>query len=211
MPNLSDQQLVIKDLEKLIIYFVAFGDLQELKILASAYEITLNTCYLIRGRSYQPRDDYFFLTKFVSYSDSHFRSVFKTTRETFAIITALIEHDPIFTNNSNLSQTHPGWQLAVALTRFGHYGNRISFEDVACDFGIAQGTVVLFTNRVVTALINLAHEWITWPDEECREEINHVMQAEGFPGCVRFIDRTTIPVYQKPALQGSAYYDWKNR
>jgi hypothetical protein len=42
------------------------------------------------------------------------------------------------------------------------------------------------------ALIDLAPEWIKWPDEERRAEIGQVMRQGGFPGCIGFIDGTTV-------------------
>ena len=118
---------------------------------------------------------------------------------------------PVFHNNSRRRQAHPGWQLAVALNRFGHYGNRMNLDEVASDFGIGEGTVILYTNRVLTALMDLAPDWIKWPDEQRRDEIVTVMSREGFPGCVGFIDGTTIPLSQKPSLHGAAYFDRKKR
>ena len=35
------------------------------------------------------------------------------------------------------------------------------------------------------------------------------MQQEGFPGCVGFVDGTTITLSQKPALNGNVYWDRK--
>ncbi|OWZ21276.1 hypothetical protein PHMEG_0004186 [Phytophthora megakarya] len=37
------------------------------------------------------------------------------------------------------------------------------------------------------------------------------MEREGFPGCVGFIDWTTIPLAQKPAVDGECYFDRKHR
>jgi hypothetical protein len=37
------------------------------------------------------------------------------------------------------------------------------------------------------------------------------MQEEGFPGCVGFVDGTTIPLSQKPPIDGNHYFDRKKR
>ena len=37
------------------------------------------------------------------------------------------------------------------------------------------------------------------------------METEGFPGCVGFVDGTTFPLSQKPAIDGQIYYDRKKR
>lgn len=78
-------------------------------------------------------------------------------------------------------------------------------------FQIGTGTSTLFTKRVVKALLGVLREWIVWPDVERRREIGRVMREEGFPGCVGFIDGTTIPLSQKPAIDGEVYFDRKKR
>ncbi|ETL90859.1 hypothetical protein L917_10544 [Phytophthora nicotianae] len=35
------------------------------------------------------------------------------------------------------------------------------------------------------------------------------MATECFPGCVGFIDGTTLPLSQRPAVDGSSYWDQK--
>jgi len=50
-----------------------------------------------------------------------------------------------------------------------------------------------------------------WPSKQERLESSQVMQQEGFPGCVGFIDGTTIPLSQKPAQDGNHYFDCKKR
>jgi hypothetical protein len=37
------------------------------------------------------------------------------------------------------------------------------------------------------------------------------MQEEGFPGCVAFVDGTTIPLSQNPPIDGNHYFDFVRR
>ena len=67
--------------------------------------------------------------------------------------------------------------------------------------------VVLFTEQVVKVLLSLRGIWLSWPSEERRREIRQVMWEEGFPGCVGFVDRTTIPLAQRPVIDGEVYWD----
>lgn len=210
MPLISERKQLIRDVELWVALTILEDDEVDVEEALLVYALLLDSRYLSRGH-HQERDDHFFNTKFLKLTDSQFRAYFRTTREGFGAVTALIEKHPVFHNNSNYKQVHPGWQLLVALHRFGHYGNRINAEEVACDFCLGTGSVTLYTNRVITALLSLAPEWIRWPDEGRREEIGQVMREEGFPGCIGFIDRTTIPLSQKPALQGASYYDRKKR
>ena len=52
---------------------------------------------------------------------------------------------------------------------------------------------------------------MTWPTVTEQSESSLVMQQEGFPGCVGFVDGTTIPLSQKPAPDGNFYWYQKKR
>jgi hypothetical protein len=45
----------------------------------------------------------------------------------------------------------------------------------------------------------------SWPSQKERQELSEVMQSEGFPGCIGFIDGTTIPLSQKPPVVGKRF------
>lgn len=54
----------------------------------------------------------------------------------------------------------------VATYKFGWYGNAASIRD-ACDvFGIAEGTLQLYTNRYVVAILSLEASIVRWPSLE---------------------------------------------
>jgi hypothetical protein len=54
-------------------------------------------------------------------------------------------------------------QLAIALFRFGHYGNAASVEAIGQWAGISAGMVVNATRRVMTAFLTLHDAVIRWP------------------------------------------------
>jgi hypothetical protein len=54
-----------------------------------------------------------------------------------------------------------------------------------------------------------ADDGTKWPNADHSEEISRMIAIEGFPGCVGFIDGTTLPLAQKPALDGEVYFDRK--
>ncbi|KAF9200375.1 hypothetical protein BGZ59_003345, partial [Podila verticillata] len=107
---------------------------------------------------------------------------------------------PVFSNNSTCPQAHPYVQLGVALARFGVNGTGASVGKMQGLFGIGTGTATVYTNRVLQALWDKRTDWIMWPNPKRRKEIGQVMKKEGFPSCIGFIDGTTIPLSQKPAL-----------
>jgi hypothetical protein len=51
----------------------------------------------------------------------------------------------------------------------------------------------------------------SWPTTKEQLESSQVMQEEGFPGCVGFFNGTTIPLSQKPPINGNHYFDCKKR
>ena len=64
----------------------------------------------------------------------------------FDDLVTVIQDDEVFHNNSNNSQMPVDEQLAIALFRFGHYGNAASTMKVALWAGIGFGTVRLVIN-----------------------------------------------------------------
>lgn len=90
-------------------------------------------------------------------------------------------------------------------------GTGASVSKMQVIFGIGAGMSTLFCRHMMTALMVIEDRWIVWPDAERRREIGQVLRSEGFPGCVGFIDGTTIPLSQKPAVHGEVYFDHKKR
>ena len=62
---------------------------------------------------------------------SQFEQMLHVSPHIFDIVLSLIEHHPVFQNNSNRPQVPVEVQLAVTLYRMGHYGNGASIQDIA--------------------------------------------------------------------------------
>ena len=124
---------------------------------------------------------------------------------------AQIQADKTFQNSSQNKQRNPAIQLAVALSRLGSNGNGAALGKIGMLFGISHGAIVLYTQRVIQILMKLKRKVIVWPTIEQRREMSQVMQAEGFPGCIGFIDGSLIPLSQRPPNDGEAYFDCKKR
>ena len=74
-----------------------------------------------------------------------------------------IENHTVFRNNSRKKQANPMLQLFVALRRLGGEGSTGSAVlSTSHLFGIGEGTVVLYTNRVCLALQSLYNEVVVW-------------------------------------------------
>ncbi|CAH7672339.1 hypothetical protein PPACK8108_LOCUS7149, partial [Phakopsora pachyrhizi] len=73
-------------------------------------------------------------------------------------------------------------------------------------FGVGEGTVVLYTKQVIQTIYNLKDYVLISPSKEEQKESSQVMQLEGIPNFVGFVDGTSLPLSQKPALDGNVYF-----
>jgi hypothetical protein len=208
MPYLSERQQLLGDLELLILLANYNDDDEQEEELLELYAHVLASRYL-GERQVLKRPPHYFLDRFPNLPDGEFRSMFRTSKAGFFALLEKIQDNAVFSNNSTCPQTHPAWQLAVALTRLGFHGTGASVSKMQAIFGVGSGIVTTFTNRVVLALYEIQSKWLVWPDAERRRSMRQVMSKEGFPNCVGFIDGTTVPRSQKPALDGEEYFDRK--
>ncbi|KAG0251259.1 hypothetical protein BGZ95_006950 [Linnemannia exigua] len=208
MPRTSDRQRLILDLRMGIMLAEAEDDEEEVEELAASL-FFVESARFLSPTEQNRRARLFFDEQFDNTMPHHFKALFRTTKESFFSLLRLIEGHRIYQNNSRNQQTPAYVQLGVTLSRLGTNGTGSSVAQHEAHFGFSAGAVVDFTRRTISALMDHRDEWIQWPDERRREEISQVMELEGFPGCVGFIDGTTLPLSQKPALDGEVYFDRK--
>lgn len=146
--------------------------------------------------------------------DHHrFIQMLRVTPKSFQFLLNLIEVHPIFQTCSPRPQTPVEIQLGVTLYRMGRFGNGASVEDIARTAGISEGAVEAFTERCHTAL-NSHHAMFVRPLTEAEKEVEKAW-IEDHIGCVGWregwimYDGTIIVLFQKPGLNGDAYYTRK--
>ncbi|KAE9392391.1 hypothetical protein BT96DRAFT_830697 [Gymnopus androsaceus JB14] len=147
----------------------------------------------------------------------YFRQELRVTPYTFDKLVAAIENDPVFENSSEAAHQAPvEEQLAVLLYRFGHDGNAASVQGVCNWAGIGKGTVLLYTKRVLTALLRpeFMQDAVQMPNKDEKEEAKkwverHSCKAWRNGWC--FVDGTLIPLYTRPYWYGESYFDRKCR
>ncbi|KAL3683361.1 hypothetical protein R1sor_001383 [Riccia sorocarpa] len=116
----------------------------------------------------------------------------------------MISDHLVFHNNSPYSQAEVFVQLAVVLDRFGHEGNGACLDQSMLMWGISHGTMVNYTNRVMTVLESaMAHE-IALPNRQERA-VNSC-----FLGCIRLVDGTLVKLTQRSCDDGETYFDRKS-
>jgi len=77
-------------------------------------------------------------------------------------------------------------------------------------FFYIEGSVEIFTNRCMAAILALESDTVFWPEKDERSEIKHRIREEsGFPQCIGFIDGTLFPLEYKPLIDGEDYYSRK--
>lgn len=143
---------------------------------------------------------------------NNFRQAFRMNKDTFNFILNKIENHHIFHNNS-LHKQQPVWlQLLVSLERFGFDGNASSIGKIARSMGISNGTVVLYSNRVIEALLSLRESFIKWPAPVERQKTsNYFEENHKLSGCVGVVDGTLVNLCQKPSIDPETYWTRKQR
>ncbi|KAG8702522.1 hypothetical protein FRC11_011425, partial [Ceratobasidium sp. 423] len=140
----------------------------------------------------------------------HFVQMVRVTPTCFSEILSRIENNPIFSNNSNAAQIPIETQLAISLYRFGRYGNGASIDDIARTAGVSVGAVELYTGRVINAILGL-HQDVIRPLTDAergieRQWVRSRNSCPSFEPGIFLYDGTEITLWQKPGLNGDAYY-----
>jgi hypothetical protein len=153
------------------------------------------------------------LVEFKADDPKRFRRNLRVSPETFDALVLRIADHPIFSNNSRNPQTPPYIQLAIALYRFGHYGNAASVEAIAQWAGVSVGLVVKCTQRVIIAFLSMHDSIIRWPTEvekEAAKEWVESVSCADWRGGFCMVDGTLVPLFEKPGHHGEVYFDRKS-
>ena len=78
----------------------------------------------------------------------------------FQQLVDLISPHPVFSSQGNKPQVCVELQLAVFLCRLGSTG---SLFEVCSRFGIGEGTVILYTKRIIQAIMAQKKTFVKWP------------------------------------------------
>ncbi|KAJ4476005.1 hypothetical protein C8J55DRAFT_536766 [Lentinula edodes] len=142
-----------------------------------------------------------------------FQRNIRVSPSTFDELLARICDHPVFISQGSAHQIPIQHQLAIAMFRFGHFGNGASVESIAQWAGMSAGTVVNATRRVMVAFLALHDDVIRWPTARMKEEAKEWVEAATCAAWRNgwiFVDGTLIPLAEKPAYHGEAYFDRKS-
>ncbi|OQV23002.1 hypothetical protein BV898_03052 [Hypsibius exemplaris] len=144
--------------------------------------------------------------------DKRFRQDIRMSKVAFFSLLHRLQEHPVFQNNSLCPQSPVKLQLAVALYRFGSFGSSASLGKIARHFGISEGSVHLYTERSLVAILSLEEALVRWySDEEKKEIKRRIKETSGFPNCVGYVDGTLAVFGMKPTLNGEDYHSRKSR
>ncbi|KAI7934654.1 hypothetical protein MJO29_015917 [Puccinia striiformis f. sp. tritici] len=135
--------------------------------------------------------------------DKDFKQAVHTTQDGFTWLLEQICGHLIFHNINN----SPRQQLALTIEHPGSNGNRASVRQFSKNLSVGSGTVMKVSQRVIGAINSLLNNHIVWPSQARRQEISVVLREEGFMRCAGFVDGTTIPLHQRPRVDGKVYWD----
>ncbi|EFP78485.2 uncharacterized protein PGTG_04441 [Puccinia graminis f. sp. tritici CRL 75-36-700-3] len=179
-------------------------------MISNMFELVLRNRYLNDRLPARTRDE-FDLAQLFNMRDEDFKQAVRTTKAGFMWLLGRIMFNSVFHSASFRPQLPVPHQLALTLERLGSNGNGASVGRFSRNLGVGRGTVIKASRRVIQAINELSHTYLLWPDEDRRKEISEVMKAEGFEGCIGFVDGTTIPLYQRPSIDGEVFFDRKKR
>ncbi|KNF06054.1 hypothetical protein PSTG_00569 [Puccinia striiformis f. sp. tritici PST-78] len=130
-------------------------------------------------------------------------------KESFFNLCERLASNPIFHNNSTCPQRPVAEQMMVTLNRLGCHGNGVSVGMLATKYRIAEGTVELYTDRCLMAILGLKSDLLCWPDSNAHREVSEGFGEVGFDGCVGLIDGTLVVLSTCPGKDGADYYNRK--
>jgi hypothetical protein len=169
--------------------------------LRDALADVLSHRYLYAARSIPKSEGTFKLMKnWKNNFPDIFRSYMRMSPECFDALHHTIGDDTVFQNESQNEQMPVDHQLMIALYRFGHFGNGASVTKIANYFGVAFGTVINSTKRVMTAICNESFRLsvMRWPDADEKEAAKAWVEdtsCYGWRDGWLMVDGTLVPLF----------------
>ncbi|CAJ0874476.1 16553_t:CDS:2, partial [Entrophospora sp. SA101] len=117
----------------------------------------------------------------------------------------ILKINPIFHTNAFIKQIDVNFQVSVFLRRLAIKGDIFTTSSL---FGISEGTVILYTNRIIKAILETKNNYVKWPVEQYRHEIlGGFQQIGGFPNVIGAIDGTHINLTNAPSKDPEVFFN----
>ena len=143
---------------------------------------------------------------FPYYDNTKFKKIFRMIPQNFYKLSSLIKTHLIFNTNNIKQQADISLQLAIFLRRLA-----ISDIFTICTlFGIAENTVILYTQRVLKAILSFKLHLIKWPNDEERQDVlQGFKDIGGFQNVIGSIDGTHVILTNKPPKDPEVFFNRK--
>src|SRR2546429_1547294 len=143
-----------------------------------------------------------------NYDNIRFRKTLRVNQSTFWNIVNKIHNHEIFLSQPR-QQASIEKQLAVVLYRLG---GKTTIWDICSKFGIAEGTVQLFTSRIIVALKSLKSQVIIWPRNDYHQEVHKGFEEKyGFPNIIGALDGSHMNLFEAPSKPNKDVYFTRKR
>jgi len=178
-------------------------------ILQAALIRRLNTRYL-RPRIYHvAKSKYWWQNVLPFYDPTRFKKLLRMFPHHFQQLANLIRPHPVFSSQGNKPQACVEFQLAIFLFRLGSTG---SLFGVCSRFGIGEGTVILYTKRVIQAIMAQKTLLVKWPILEERKKVYEEFEnLGGLKNVIGAVDGTYVPMKNAPSKDPEVYFTRKKR
>nr|CAG8635682.1 14393_t:CDS:2 [Entrophospora candida] len=131
------------------------------------------------------------------------------SKSNFNRLVDILKINPIFHTNAFIKQIDVNFQVSVFLRRLAIKGDIFTISSL---FGISEGTVILYTNRTIKAILETKNNYVKWPVEQHRHEIlDGFQQIGGFPNVIGAIDGTHINLTNAPSKDPEVFFNRKKR
>src|SRR6266540_597801 len=141
------------------------------------------------------------------YDDKRFKKILRMTSESFKKLVQLISSHNIFKSNSQRKQAPVELQLAIFLHRIE---SRSDIFNICSKFDIGEETVILYTKRIIKAIIAQKNLFVQWPKGEKRNHVHRGFQLMGgFENVIGAVDGTHIILNEKPSNSPELYFNRK--
>ncbi|XP_021370047.1 putative nuclease HARBI1 [Mizuhopecten yessoensis] len=181
--------------------FLSFFDDEDDDMLETAAAVFCMTRYRVRVPLYVEN-------VVTNYDEIEFRSQFRMTRRSFNLLTNLIYATDKVSTYHDQGREPIQLEKQVLVTVW-YLANKDSHREIADRFNITVSSVARTKSRVIDAIMALMKEFIVWPTGARLQLIQEQFQAvNGFPGVVRAIDGTHIPI-AAPSDHKSSYLNRK--
>ncbi|KAF9580519.1 hypothetical protein BGW38_002812, partial [Lunasporangiospora selenospora] len=195
------------DLQKKITNFVSRGDNEVfIDSILEEWEQSLTFRYICRPLSYRIlRTD--LVAWLNDFSELECKAIMRMGKQSFVKLVTMVVDHPVFQNKSYRKQEEVAVQIAYTLDRLGHYGNGMTLTRQSLVWKRSPGSCFNYFARGLEAILSLKDRVVSWPTLDERDAHSYALSQKGFPGCIGFIDGTTVPLMERPSFKGDFFYD----